>query len=397
MSDTRFPLKDCLLDPVDEAAVHRVGERIDARMRRPHRRRTFSLALAGAAAVVAIVAVAARLNHHAGPLRLDDGRELAAMEAGVATREIALSDGSRIRLSPGARIEPLQSSGTSFSAIVTQGRADFEVRPGGPRHWVIECGLASVEVMGTAFACDRAPGRLLLEVHHGAVLVRGERVPDRARRLSAGETLVLEEEKGHPPVTDDAFALPALPETASLAGSPVAESSTSVAKGEEARSKGRLAPARSWRDLAQNGRHGEAFASLGTEGLRRESKRLGVSDLFALADVARLSGHPADAVVPLERILSDFANDAQAALAAFALGRLELDSLGQAQSAASAFGKALALGIPRTLREDVRARLVEAYARSGDAGAARRAADAYLDEFPHGRHMQAIQGWLHLR
>jgi hypothetical protein len=71
--------------------------------------------------------------------------------------------------------------------------------------------------------------------------------------------------------------------------------------------------------------------------------------------------------------------------------------LGQAQSAALAFGKALALGIPRTLREDVRARLVEAYARSGDAVAARHAADAYLDEFPHGRHVQAIQGWLHLR
>jgi transmembrane sensor len=397
MSETRFPLKDVLLDPVDEAAIHRMGEQIDARMRRPKRRGFLPFALAGVIAVAALIALAPRVGRDAGPLRLDDGREIVAMEAGVWTKEIALSDGSRIRLSPGARIEPLHSSGTSFSAIVTQGRADFQVRPGGPRHWVIECGLASVEVMGTAFACDREPGRLSLEVRHGAVLVRGERVPDRARRLSSGETLVLEEEKGHPPVADDTFALPALPESASSAGSLVAEPSTIVAKGEEARSKGRLAPARSWRDLAQHGRHGEAFATLGTDGLRRESKRLGVSDLFALADVARLSGHPADAVVPLERILTDFANDAQAALAAFALGRLELDSLGQAQSAALAFGKALALGIPRTLREDVRARLVEAYARSGDAVAARHAADAYLDEFPHGRHVQAIQGWLHLR
>ncbi len=121
-----------------------------------------------------------------------------------------------------------------------------------------------------------------------------------------------------------------------------------------------------------------------TEGLRRESKRLGVDDLLALADVARLSGHPAEAVMPLDRILSEFANDAQAPLAAFALGRLEMDSLGHAQAAASAFRKALMLGIPRGLREDVRARLVEAYARSGDARAAQRAADAYLDEIPEG-------------
>ena len=165
-------------------------------------------------------------------------------------------------------------------------------------------------------------------------------------------------------------------------------------KREDVRTRGRVATARNWRDLAQRGRHGEAFSALGTEGLRRESKHLGVNDLFALADVARLSGHPADAVVPLERILTDFASDARAPLAAFALGRLELDSLGQAQAAVSAFRKAMALGIPSGLREDVRARLVEAYARSGDADAARRAADAYLAEFPRGRHVQAIQGWL---
>ena len=159
----------------------------------------------------------------------------------------------------------------------------------------------------------------------------------------------------------------------------------------------RMASAQSWRDLARHGRHGEAFAVLGADGLARESGRLGVNDLLALADVARLSGHPAEAVAPLERILTDFASDAQASLAAFALGRLELDSLGRAQAAAAALNKALALGIPRSLREDVRARLVEAYARGGDPSAARRAAAAYFEEYPHGRHARAIEGWLHPR
>ena len=397
MSETRYPLKDYLVDPVDEAAIHRIGERIDSRMHRPRPRRFLPLALVGVTAMAAIILTASRIHLDAGPLRFSDGRELVTMDAGAVAREIALSDGSRIRLSPGAHVEPLESSGTTFSAIVTQGRANFEVRPGGPRHWVIECGLATVEVIGTEFTCDRAFGRLRLVVYHGAVLVRGERVPDRARRLSAGETLELAEDARRPlPVADDTLALPASPESGSSAGSLAAEPSVGGAKGEEARSRARLATDRGWRDLARHGRHGEAFAALGTEGLRREAKRLGVNDLFALADVARLSGHPADAVVPLERILAEFASDARAPLAAFALGRLELDSLGQAQAAASAFRRALALGIPSGLREDVRARLVEAYARSGDAGAARRAADAYLDEFPHGRHVQAIQGWLRL-
>jgi transmembrane sensor len=132
---------------------------------------------------------------------------------------------------------------------------------------------------------------------------------------------------------------------------------------------------------------------LGVSGLRRESARLGVNDLLALADVARLSGHPAEAVVPLRRIVEDFAADPQAPLAAFALGRLELDSLGHPQAAATAFRKALTLGIPRSLREDVHARLVEAYARSGDSPNAQRAADAYLQEFPNGRHAHAVRGW----
>jgi transmembrane sensor len=147
---------------------------------------------------------------------------------------------------------------------------------------------------------------------------------------------------------------------------------------------------RAWRDLAKGGRHAEAFAALGREGVRREVGRVGIADLFALADVARLSGHPAEAAAPLQRILNEFSADPQASLAAFALGRLELDSLGRPHRAAAALNRALALGIPQGLREDVRARLVEAYLQAGDRDAARAAADAYHREFPSGRHAKAI-------
>jgi transmembrane sensor len=229
-------------------------------------------------------------------------------------------------------------------------------------------------------------------VRHGVVLVRGERVPDRARRLSAGETLEVSED------TDARGLLAAEPPVPAGSSEPADLAEDSQVMVAQQRSgvtaKGST---KSWRILARHGRHSEAFAALGSEGLRRESRRLGVNDLLALADVARLSGHPAEAVMPLERILSEFAQDSQAPLAAFALGRLELDSLGRARAAVLAFRKALQLGVPRSLREDVMARLVEACARSGDASAAQRAATAYRDEFPSGRHAQAITGWLQLR
>lgn len=368
----RDPIKDGLVDPVSEEALARMWRGIDARERPPRRERTrlWSVtSLVAAAAVVVVVWGIERRDR--GPLRFSDGRPLSTVEAPAGGVALSLSDGSRVDLSGGARLEPLESSGTSFVAALERGSAHFEVRPGGPRRWEIECGLATVEVVGTGFDCQRGPGRLRVAVEHGAVLVRGERVPDRARRLAAGESLdVLEEPPtAGPPETPAHGAEPAAPPAE--AAEPAAPPSATNA----------------WRELARGGHHHEAFAALGAQGFSRETHRLGVADLFLLADVARLSGHAADAVVPLERILSRFPHDPQASLAALALGRLELDDLNRPTEAAGALNRALELGVPKSLREDVRARLVEAYARAGNRPAARAAAEAYVREFPEGRDL----------
>ena len=191
MSQLQLPLKDHLRDPVDEAAIHRVALAIDARVQGRGRRRALPL-LVGAVTAVAVFFFAwSPFRRDPGPLLLADGQEIVATDAARAGNELDLSDGSRIWLFPGARFEPLESTGARFSAIVAHGHADFDVRPGGSRRWIIECGLATGEVVGTAFTCERGPGRLRVVVRHGVVLVRGERVPGRARRLSAGEILDL--------------------------------------------------------------------------------------------------------------------------------------------------------------------------------------------------------------
>jgi len=336
----------------------------------------------------------------AGPLRLADGGAVVAVTAAAGGQVVAMADGSRIELGAGASFEPLESTGTSFIGSLQRGSAGFEVHPGGPRRWQIECGLATVEVVGTHFSCDRAPGRLRVAVQRGVVLVRGERVPDRARRLAAGESLELTD----PTAPEAANAAPAAIEgsggstPAVVAQDP--EDQRANEQPAEAPAAGPAAAARgtvrtgAWRELARDGRHTEACAALGTQGIRRETRRLGVTDLLALADVARLSGHPAEAVAPLQRILREFSDDAQAPLAAFALGRLELDGLHRPTRAAAALERALALGVPRSLREDVRARLVEAYAAAGQRAAARAAADAYGREFPNGRYATRIESQL---
>jgi transmembrane sensor len=377
MSRLRYPLKDLLADRPGEEALARVWRGIDARA--PHARvraRVWAMAsLVTAAAVVLAFVTFERRDR--GPLRLADGRPVGAVEATPGGAVLSMSDGSRVELAAGARFTPLESTGTSFVGILERGSAHFEVRPGGPRHWQIECGLATVEVVGTGFDCARAPGRLSVSVQHGAVLVRGERVPDRARRLAAGETL-------------EVLDAPAPVEAASpSADAPEATAAATIAAAP--RRDPVAEDASAWRELARGGHHREAFAALGAQGLLREAKRRGVADLLVLADVARLSGHATEAVAPLERILREFPGDPQAPLAALALGRLELDTLDRPAKAATALNLALSLGVPHSLREDVRTRLVEAYARAGNRAAARAAAAAYLREYPDGRDRSIVE------
>jgi transmembrane sensor len=378
VSRLEFPLKGLLRDPTEEPALRRIWERIDGRLPDARRRRR-RVALGGLVlAMASVVALVVALRRDAGPLRFGDGRALFAVDAPAAGARLALSDGSSIELGGGARFEPLESSGTTFLAVLQRGSASFDVRPGGPRRWQVECGLATIEVVGTRFACERSPGRLRVSVQRGAIVVRGERVADRARRLAAGESLdVVETPVAAPSLT------PPRPEVA------VGVEETAPAPAEAASAA--RDPRASWRALAQAGRPVEAFAVLGAPGVRREARRLGVADLLALADVARLSGHPAEAIEPLERILAGFARDPQAPLAAFALGRLELDALDRPRPAAEALERALMLGVPRSLREDVRARLVEAYGRAGDRAATRVAAERYLREFPSGHQAAEME------
>jgi transmembrane sensor len=386
VSKLRAPLKQGLREPADEAALSRIWQGIDARFPRPRWRRRIELLVAApVVALAAIVFVLTTSRHDPGPLRLASGAPITAVDAPPAGTTLSLSDGSYIVLAGGARLEPLESSRSTFIAIVARGNATFDVRPGGPRRWEIECGLATVEVLGTHFDIERSPGRLRVAVARGQVLVRGERVPDRARRLAAGEALE---------VVDVTATAPAAPPPAEIPGAGDDPAQEEDQSGSPSPSESERTPAGAWRDLARRGQHREAFATLGAHGLRREARRVGVADLFALADVARLSGHPAEAVAPLDRIVSSFASDPQAPLAAFALGRLELDSLARPARAAAALNKALALGAPQSLREDVRARLVEAYVRAGDQAAARSAADAYRREFPDGRHTRTIRSLL---
>jgi transmembrane sensor len=387
MSAIRPPLRDHAPYSIDAAGTQRLWRGIAARLDRRQTSgtsRRFALwfacgAMAGVAFMLAVdhrpVRTAMEASPMTGPLALSDGSPLRLLEVrpGAASSAAALSDGSVLSLDAGARLEPLENTARSVLLLLTEGRVTFDVRPGGPRRWSIECGLATIEVVGTRFTITRSVDRVLVEVERGTVLVRGERVPDRVQRLTAGAKLEI--------AADLPSAAPPPPATAA----PGPSASVSAA----------AAPSRVWRDLATRGAYADAYQALGANGIGREVTRsVTAEDLMVLADVARLSGHAAEAVGPLTRVVSEHIDDSRAPLAAFTLGKIHLGTLAQPAAAARDFSQALALGLPSGLLEDAYAYLVEARAKAGDPDGARAAYESYLQHFPKSARSESVSRWI---
>jgi transmembrane sensor len=337
--------------------------------------------VAAAAALAAILFFVVRRDD-AGPLYLAGGARVVELAAASEPHGFALSDGSRVDLAPGATFAPRENSSSRFEGTL-RGVAMFDVHPGGPRRWTIDCGLATVEVIGTKFEIDARDDRVHVRVDRGRVRVKSAR--GGVAELGAGESF----DTGPVPVSAPALAPVPVPVPAPPPEPPPSVSSIPPPEAPSAK------PATDdWQALARKGDYAQAYDKLGAPGIARATPKASVDELLALADVARLSGHPADAVAPLGRVIAENPKDTRAPLAAFTLGRLELDTLGRPAPAAEAFARAIALGLPANLVEDAYARLVEARAKAGDPAGAQAAADEYDRAFPGGSRSTTMRRWL---
>jgi hypothetical protein len=142
----------------------------------------------------------------------------------------------------------------------------------------------------------------------------------------------------------------------------------------------------SWRDLAARGDWSRAHARLRDSELRDEP-----DELLLAAEVARRSGHAAEALPPLKLILDQHARSARAAQAAMLYGRVLLDDLGRAREAAAAFSQVRQLPGHQGLDEDALAREAEAWWRAGDGGRAQMRAREYLRRYPDGAQLGSVR------
>jgi hypothetical protein len=182
-------------------------------------------------------------------------------------------------------------------------------------------------------------------------------------------------------------ALPAVPVPAPAPPSGMSPGDGRVVT-DHVRSEQPVPPApRTWRAAAGDGDYTAAWDALASA----QAALTRMDDLLLAGDVARLSGHADAAVALLMRAVALHAGDPRAPLAAFTLGRVQLEQLGAPREAALAFARALELAPRGPLAEDALAREVEAWSRSGETDTARTRARDYVQRYPDGRRIRAVR------
>jgi transmembrane sensor len=363
------PLRESLDAQVHEARVQAVWRAVQPRVlsgiARSDRTRGWR-GLAIASPIAAALACAGWLLASSAPepgiLRLADGSAPMAIRALDATA-LDLADESRIELGEGASIAPTRNDGAVFALTLERGRARFSVTPGGPRRWTIDCGVAIVEVIGTVLTIARQESGVRVAVERGHVRVRAH---DGQRwDLHAGdEAWVAAAAPREAPIAHREAAI--VPSAGALEREAATEITAPRSEETMPLASRRERDGSSWTELAESGAYDRAFEALGAGGTVAEAAEASPRELLLLADVARLSGHPSEAIEPLERVLARHPGAPEAPLAAVVLGRVAQDALHAPERAARALERARELGVPAALAADVEVRLANAYLDLGD-------------------------------
>ena len=332
---------------VDDKRVDRVWASIGSRRLRPWPVWRMT-AFAGAAAVAAVLVVLLRPRQSASDLAG------VVLESGL-TKTMTLPDGSSVLLRDRARLRYDRVQSDRVEATVERGEVVFEVRHSDSRVFVVHAAAFDVIDRGTRFVVGVDGESVHVAVETGSVdIARGS---EAKRTLGGGESWT----------SGSTAALPVQTEPPLVGAPPLPD------------------------PLPATDPSGAAPSALTAESARvPPSSSPGARELLQAADDARLAGHTREAASAFDNLRRHYRSDPRAGLAAFELGRLRLDSLGDPGGAAEAFTDSITLAPGATFREDAEARLVEALDRAHDAGRCAAARRAYLARFPHGLHAASV-------
>jgi transmembrane sensor len=386
-------------------------ERLAGRFHRytPRARRSARGFIVLAAAVAACVALTVGVMRRPSALAVTVGSSgsvpfgawLGAPDTGSLPLEF--SDGSRFELTPKSRARLLALEEKSARVELGEGSLHVHVVPGHSNGWRIDAGPFGVRITGTRFDVSyRAADDVFeLSVDEGQVELTGC-VFGKGRKLAAGQRvrascrtprLDVSYREGHAtagapapaPVTNEAApsiepsASPVVTDATPTSAKPTTATSTATS------ATATVAPA-TWLSLAKAGKSVEAYAAAQREGFSSICEKSGAESLALLAEAARHAGAPRQSEQALVTLRRRFPGSAEAALAAFGLGRLQFDEFGAYSAAARSFRTYLKERPGGPMTREALGRLVEAAQREGDATGARAAAERYLRDYPSGPH-----------
>jgi transmembrane sensor len=349
----------------DASRMGHVLDRVRLRIRAEERRRRvfvgFALAASLCGAAYGGVSYGRRTAGTTSSASIAQTSSLAASTAPsapfVTENVLNFPDGSSATSTiPGTRMQVAEANAERMLTVIERGAARFEVVHDAQREFRVRVEGVTLTVLGTVFLVERTEGAVMVSVERGRVRVE----------WSGGTTVLESGERGAYPFGAAAVV-------------PTVVSTSSVAM----KSPGAAEP---WRALARRGLHREAWVLLHDVPAPQLHD---AEELLAAADVARLSGHPAEAIPFLQRVLKDFRKDPRAPLAAFGLGRILL--AGRPAEAAVRFAEARAMAPSGAIAEDALAREVEAWSRAGEKGKAHAAAEEYVRRYPQGNRLEAVK------
>jgi hypothetical protein len=337
----------------------------------------------------------------------------------VSTEQgLVFNEASQVDVEPGGRMHVERTTPHEAVVVLDSGDLHASITSGRKNVWRFRAGPNEVVVRGTKLSIHWAPETqaLAVAVTEGKVEVhladgriqwvrKGERFAEQAERAAAPQP-VDEAPAVEPATVDDrpaaqapAAAVPQ-PPRAQVAKSPLARvdaqlPSTAPAKKPAApltvaaATPPESAPARDlrplvpeWKRQAVAGHYGRAVALAEEQGLGAAMQDASSDDLLLLADAARLVRRADLGRSVLSALREKFAGTADAAEAAFRLGRLDFDGQRYAEAARS-FDLYVQEAPEGAFAGEALGRRLDALRRVGDAHAF-EAAKAYLEKYPKG-------------
>ncbi len=306
----------------------------------------------------------------------------AALETATDALKVDLEDGSALQLSAHTRVEVEESSTELVKVGLSKGRVECNVAKDPKRDFVVMAHGVRVRVTGTRFSVQVTPDgkRVEVDVQSGSVEVHPPGNGDRSHRLGPGErwSYDLDAPPASTPVAE------AVPDTAPNEPPALDADDARTDVSADERKPGSSA------DEGQEPRQPNPKGAL-TDESDVTQQPAGAKELFERANDARRAGEAAAAAKYYEQLLNQHPNDSRAGLAAFELGRLRMDRLGNLRGAVSALKRAVALAPGAAFKEDAMARLVQAHAAMGAGDSCRRAKKAYAAAYPSGVHGAALE------